>query len=66
MYVTDLYNGRILVFTKEGVFLTSFGSRGTGIGELKDPRGILVDQKNGVIYISDYSNDRIQKISAKN
>lgn len=65
MHVTDLYNGRILMFTKEGGFLTSFGSRGTGIGELKDPHGILVDHKNGVIYISDYSNDRIQQLSAK-
>ena len=65
-YVTDLYNSRILVFIKEGEFLTSFGSRGTGIGELKDPRGIFMDHQNGVIYGSDYSNDRILKFLAIN
>ena len=66
VYVTDLYNGRILSFTTEGVFLTSFGSCGTGIGELSDPRGIVVDHQNEVIYVSDYSNNRIQKFSARN
>jgi DNA-binding beta-propeller fold protein YncE len=66
VYVTDLYNSRILVFTKEGEYLTSYSSRGTGIGELKDPRGISVDHQNGVIYVSDYLNDRILKVSAKN
>jgi DNA-binding beta-propeller fold protein YncE len=64
VYITDLYNSRILVFKKEGEYLTSYSSRGTGIGELKDPRGIFVDHQNGVIYVSDYSNDRIMKFLA--
>ena len=52
-------NHRVSVFTCEGKFLTSFGTQGSGPGQFNEPRGIAVD-KNGVIYISDSSNNRLQ------
>ena len=61
VYVADMYNHCVSVFTHEGVFLISFGSKakGTEQGQFHEPRGMAVD-KNGTIYISDYENDRIQ------
>ena len=43
----------------EGKFLTSFGTRGTGPEQFTDPYGIAVD-KNGVVYVTDDRNDRLQ------
>ena len=59
MYVTESHNHRISVFTCEGEFLTSFGSKGSGPGRFTDPCGIAVD-KNGVVYVSDISNNHLQ------
>ena len=61
MYVVEYGNHRVSVFTHEGTFLMSFGSEGNGPGQFKHPRAITVD-KNGVFYISDTGNNRIQII----
>ena len=47
------------MFTCEGKFLTSFGTKGNEPGQFGDPRGIAVD-KYGVVYVSDFSNNRLQ------
>ena len=52
VYVAEGRNHRVSVFTREGTFLTSFGSKGDGPGQFNTPREITVD-KNGVIYVSD-------------
>ena len=49
----------ISVFTIEGHFLTSFGTQGNGPGQFNRPTGITIS-RNGVIYVSDSSNGRIQ------
>ena len=59
MYVTEFGNNRVSVFTCEGEFLTSFGTFGNGPGQFNGPRGIAVD-KNGVVYVSDTDNNRLQ------
>ena len=59
MYVTELKNHRVSVFTCEGKFLTSFGSWGSGPGQFDRPCGIAIDE-NKVVYISDTSNHRLQ------
>ena len=59
IYVTELYNNRISLFTLQGDFLYSFGRKGNGEGEFTNPRGIKVD-KDGIIYVSDHGNDRKQ------
>ena len=57
--MTELHKSQVSMFTLQGDFLYSFGSKGNGKGEFFNPRGINVD-KNGTIYVSDHDNDRIQ------
>ena len=59
VYVADQFNYRVSVFTCEGKFLTSFGTQGSGPGQFSRPCGTAVD-KNGVVYVSDFNNDRLQ------
>jgi DNA-binding beta-propeller fold protein YncE len=60
IFVTDGYgNSRIAKFDKNGKFLLTWGSRGTGPGEFNTPHGIAIDAQNNV-YIADRENNRIQ------
>ena len=60
VYVTECrQHHQVFMLTCEGEFLTSFGTRGNEPGEFNTPCGITVD-KNGVLYVSDSSNDRLQ------
>jgi DNA-binding beta-propeller fold protein YncE len=52
VYVTEYGNHRVSVFTCEGKFLTSFGTKGSGPGQSRDPHRIAAD-KNGVVYVGD-------------
>ena len=49
----------VSVFTKQGLFVTSFGRTGKDEGEFRNPYGITVDL-DGFIYVCDYGNSRIQ------
>ena len=59
VYVSEYDNHRVSVFTSEGQFVTSFGSRGEGPGQFACPRGLAVDS-TGVVYVCDYNNSRVQ------
>ncbi len=60
VYVTDWGNVHcVSVFTKIGKFVTSFGLKGSKEGEFSYPTGLAVDS-DGVLYICDESNNRIQ------
>ena len=59
LYVTEENICRVSVFTCEGSFLMSFGTEGRGPKQFKYPRGIAVS-KDGVIYVSDSGNNRLQ------
>ncbi|MCP4708348.1 MAG: 6-bladed beta-propeller [Planctomycetes bacterium] len=63
VYITDLLNHRIQVFTVDGVLITMWGSRGEGDGEFNYPNGVTIDQNNN-LYITDTNNCRIQKMDA--
>jgi DNA-binding beta-propeller fold protein YncE len=62
IYIADKSLDRVVMFSRDGSYLDSFGSSGSGPGELSNPRGIFVNQ--GVVYVADYSNDRIQVFGA--
>ena len=59
VYVSDIDKDCVSVFTTAGVYVTSFGQLGGKEGEFREPCYIFID-KNGFLYVCDYSNDRIQ------
>jgi sugar lactone lactonase YvrE len=52
-------NARVLKFTKDGKFITSFGRKGSGPGELEQPHALAMDSR-GRLFVGDRSNNRIQ------
>jgi DNA-binding beta-propeller fold protein YncE len=51
-------NSRIMVFTKDGKFLKTFGSLGTGDGHLRSPHAIAFDSQDR-LYVADRGNSRV-------
>ncbi len=63
LYVTDTGNSRILVFDKDGKFVRTFGSLGTGAGQMDNPVGIAA-RADGTIAVADTNNARVLLFSA--
>ncbi|XP_019616134.1 PREDICTED: E3 ubiquitin-protein ligase TRIM71-like [Branchiostoma belcheri] len=61
---TDWYNSRVLKYDKNGVYLSSFGSFGSGAGKLYNPSGICVDGLGRVI-MADTGNSRMEMFTAE-
>jgi hypothetical protein len=60
IFVSDAYgNSRVVKYDKNGRYITSVGSKGSGPGELNLPHTMAADAK-GNIYVGDRSNSRIQ------
>jgi DNA-binding beta-propeller fold protein YncE len=60
IFVADgIGNARVAKFTRDGVFVKSWGSRGTGDSQFKTAHGIAVDA-SGNVYVADRGNNRIQ------
>ena len=53
---------RIQKFDVNGVFLTAWGSLGSGNGQLFLPSGVATDG-SGSVYVADTYNHRIQKFA---
>ena len=60
IYITDGYiNSRVAKFDKNGDWVKSWGTKGTGPGQFNLPHAIAIDRNNN-IYVGDRSNRRIQ------
>jgi len=59
MYVSEMHNNRISVFTLDGGFVGSFGSAGAEHGQFRRPTAIAFDAQ-GRLYVSDTSNERVE------
>ncbi|MGA1868041.1 MAG: 6-bladed beta-propeller [bacterium] len=58
IYIMDKGLRQVVIFSREGHYIESFGDKGKGPKEFNDPEGICV--YNGVIYVADKGNKRIQ------
>ena len=56
MYVVDNEKHNILKFTSEGKFVTKFGSKGSGPGQLEWPSAIAYNSNDKHLYITDDNN----------
>jgi DNA-binding beta-propeller fold protein YncE len=60
IYVADgIGNARVAKFDKNGVFIKSWGSKGTDPGKFGSLRGIAIDAQ-GEVFVADAANKRIQ------
>jgi DNA-binding beta-propeller fold protein YncE len=60
VFVADGYgNSRVMKFSRDGKFISQWGTRGTGAGEFHLPHSIVIDNQQRVI-VGDRENDRIQ------
>jgi sugar lactone lactonase YvrE len=60
IYITDGYiNSRVAKYDKDGNWLKSWGTKGTGPGQFVLPHSLAID-RNDNVYVGDRSNHRIQ------
>ena len=64
VYVCDFGNHRVQVLNEDLTFYSSFGSRGSGDGELNYPWDVAFDS-TGSTYIADSLNHRVQVFTPK-
>ncbi len=53
------WNNRIVKFDKDGRYLSEWGKKGSGQGELNVPHTIVIDRR-GRVLVGDRSNERVQ------
>ncbi len=58
LYVTEMAGNRISVYGVGGALIGSFGTKGSGTGQFRQPRGISVDNA-GNLYVVDGLNERV-------
>jgi len=63
LYITDTGNSRIQVFDQTGKFVRTFGTFGTGDGQMDNPVGIAA-RPDGTIAIADTNNARVLLFTA--
>lgn len=63
LYVVDFGNSRIQIWnttTSTGTYVRTYGSLGSGNNQLNTPWGIALSEIDGLLFISDNGNNRVQ------
>jgi tripartite motif-containing protein 71 len=64
LFVLPLANAQQNEQQEEYSFIDKWDSEGSEKGQLKGPHSIDVDSNNGLVYVADSGNNRVQKFSA--
>ena len=65
LYIADGYgNSSVHRFSGDGVYISSFGSPGTGPGQFMVPHGVRVSN-DGRVYVTDRENNRVQVFDSR-
>nr|ACD88957.1 NHL repeat containing protein [Adineta vaga] len=59
IFISDTGHHRIVICTSDGNYITSFGTEGDGIGQLKRPCGLDITN-DGTVIVTDPGNKRLQ------
>ena len=60
IYISDGYvNSRVIKYTRNGEYITHWGSKGTGDGQFNLVHDVTVD-KDGLVFVADRTNARVQ------
>ncbi len=59
IFISDTIHHRIVICTPEGGYITSFGTEGDGLGQLKRPCGLDIT-KDGILVVTEPGNKRLQ------
>lgn len=63
IYAADTHYARVMIYERDGTFVTSFGHKGNGPGEFNMPTDVAL-APNGDIYVGEYGgNDRISRFT---
>ena len=54
IYCLSAETGKIYVYDEQEQFLFAFGTKGGSPGQMSYPRGMAIDEENGLIYVADY------------
>jgi hypothetical protein len=61
MFVSDGYgNSRVVKIKKDGTWVKTVGTHGSGDNQFSTPHGIATDASTGLVYVGDRGNFRIQ------
>jgi len=64
LFVADFSNNRVQRFNRTtGAYVSQFGSPGSGAGQFNAPSGVVYNPVNGLLYVSEVGNDRVQVFS---
>ncbi|XP_019616147.1 PREDICTED: uncharacterized protein LOC109463740 [Branchiostoma belcheri] len=64
IFIVDTRGSRVLKYDKNGVYVSSFASKGSGAGKLYNPSGICVDSLGRVV-VADTLNNRLEMFTAE-
>jgi len=59
--VVDAGNHRVQEFSRDGNFITKWGKQGNQSSDFNIPSGVAINKTNGMHYITDQFNHRIQR-----
>lgn len=61
VYVCDEFLHRITIWNKDGVYISHWGTYGSGNGELNGPSGLAI--RDDILFLVDSQNHRVQKFT---